>query len=294
MTDLVVGATGVVGGKICAELIAHGRAVRALVRETSAPDTVQRLRDMGVSVMVGDLKSKASLDAACVGADTVYSTASAIGAPKEGDSFDSVDVTGQHNLIESAKAAGAKRIVYISILGVTDDYPLGRAKIAVENALRVSGVPYTILQSSVFMDSWLAPEMGFDFRSGQVAVFGDGTTRMGWIHSTDVARIAVAAGSASEAHNATLHVTGPESLTPLEVVAAFETATGRSFDVSLVPDEALAEQRAGASNPWEETFAALSQRYAQGDPHTLTPLPAALDLPRMSVAEYARVLVAAG
>jgi uncharacterized protein YbjT (DUF2867 family) len=95
------------------------------------------------------------------------------------------------------------------------------------------------------------------------------------------------------ARNATVHVTGPEALTPLEVVAAFEAATGRTFEVSHVPMDALLGQRAGATNPWEETFAALSIRYAVGDPAVVQPLPSPLDLPRTSVAEFARTLVSA-
>jgi uncharacterized protein YbjT (DUF2867 family) len=291
MTDVVVGATGVVGGRICQLLLEQGRPVRALVRATSSSEAVERLRTLGAEIVVGDLKSRASLEQALAGSHTVFSTASAIGAPKEGDSFETVDLEGMRTLIDVARAAGTQRIVYVSVLGIADDFPMGRAKRGVEEALRAGGVDYTIVQPSVFMDSWLAPEMGFDYHAGAVNIFGDGQARLGWVHSSDVARLAVAAAASPAARNATLHLTGPHALTPLEVVAEFEAATGRSFAVSHVPHEALAAQRAGAGNPWEETFAALMQRFAAGDPAQVTPLPAELDFPRTSVATFVRTLV---
>ena len=291
MTNLVVGATGVVGGKICALLREQGASVRALVRSSSSPEAVERLRAAGVEIVVGDLKSPATLAGACHGVSTVFSTASAIGAPKEGDSFDSVDVGGMMHLIAASRDAGVTRIVYVSVLGVSGDFPLGRAKLECERALRESGVGYTILQPSVFMDSWLSAEMGFDYQSGTVTVFGDGTTRQGYIHSSDVARIAVSAASAAEAHNATLHLTGPDSLTSVDVVRAFEAASGRTFTTNFVPGEALAEQRAAATNPWEETFAGLMQRFAAGDPEQLQPLPGSVAPATRTVASYARELL---
>ncbi|HEX4936976.1 MAG TPA: SDR family oxidoreductase [Gemmatimonadaceae bacterium] len=293
MQNLVVGATGVLGGKICQSLRDAGESVRALVRTTSSPEAVERLTAMGAEIVVGDVKSPESLRAACHGVDTVFFTASAIGAPKEGDSFDTVDLDGVRHLIDAAKAEGVKRIVYISVLGIAGDFPMGRAKVESERALRESGIPYTILQSAVFMDSWLAPEMGFDYASGNVTVLGDGSTRQGWIHSTDVARVAVSAARSDAAANQVLHVTGPASLTMVEVVRTFEEVAGRPFEASFVPREALDGQRAGATNPWEETFAALGQRFAEGDPADVQPLPAGVDAPTITMADFARQLLGA-
>ena len=76
MVNLVVGATGLVGSEICRLLLERGRQVRALVRETSSPDKVARLANLGASTVTGDLKDRASLDAACDGAQLVVSTAS--------------------------------------------------------------------------------------------------------------------------------------------------------------------------------------------------------------------------
>ena len=74
--DLIVGATGMLGREICHLLRGRGRRVRALARAASDAATVARLRDGGAEIVIGDLKDRSSLDAACLGADIVISTAS--------------------------------------------------------------------------------------------------------------------------------------------------------------------------------------------------------------------------
>jgi len=68
---LVVGATGLLGGEICSRLSERGASVRALARKTSDGAKVQRLKSLRVKVVEGDLKDRASLEAACRGASTV-------------------------------------------------------------------------------------------------------------------------------------------------------------------------------------------------------------------------------
>jgi uncharacterized protein YbjT (DUF2867 family) len=67
MKVLVVGATGLLGSEICEKLVAKGHKVRALVRPTSDPARIERLRSMGVELVAGDLKDPRSLEKACHG-----------------------------------------------------------------------------------------------------------------------------------------------------------------------------------------------------------------------------------
>src|SRR5688572_22733236 len=112
--DLIVGATGMLGREICHLLRGRGRLVRALTRAASDAATVARLRDGGVEIVIGDLKDRPSLDAACRGADTVISTASSTLSRQDGDSIETVDRRGQLDLIDAAVAAGVRRFVLIS------------------------------------------------------------------------------------------------------------------------------------------------------------------------------------
>ena len=100
--NLVVGATGLLGGEICARLANAGKPVRALVRSSSSPEKIEALQRQGIEIVEGDLRSPGSLDLACHGVATVFSTATAIQSQQEGNTLDRVDREGQANLTEAA------------------------------------------------------------------------------------------------------------------------------------------------------------------------------------------------
>jgi uncharacterized protein YbjT (DUF2867 family) len=62
--NLVVGATGFLGGEICRLLAAEGKPVRALVRATSDQGKVAQLESLNIEVVRGDLKDRPSLEVA--------------------------------------------------------------------------------------------------------------------------------------------------------------------------------------------------------------------------------------
>jgi uncharacterized protein YbjT (DUF2867 family) len=264
--NLVVGATGVLGSEICAQLREQGKAVRALVRPSSIPERVESLRALGVELVTGDLTDRASLDAACRGVHTVFSTATAIQSRQEGNTLDRVDREGQANLVDAAAAAGVGRFVLISFRMHGDaDFPLRAAKRATAERLKASGIPWTVISASIFMEVWLGPHLGFDAANGKARVFGTGDAKISWVSYHDVAALAVAAAESSDAANRVIEVGGPEALTHNEVIRIFEEKSGRKFDVERVPEEALRGMKAAAKSPVEETFAGLMLFVAGGD-----------------------------
>ena len=263
--NLVVGATGLLGSEICRLLAAEGKPVRALVRPTSDQDKVAQLESLGVEIARGDLKDRSSLNAACLGASAVISTASSTLSRQEGDSIQSVDLEGQLNLIDAAKAANVSRFVLISFPPVDVEFPLQDAKRGVEKHLITSRLTYTILQPTFFMEVWLSPHLGFDAVNGKARVYGSGANKMSWISFKDVAKFAVASLDNAQARNAVIKLGGPEALSPLEVVRIFEELQGRQFDVEHVPEEALRQQRETASDPLQQSFAGLMLYYSRGD-----------------------------
>src|SRR5688572_8916247 len=152
--NLVIGATGLLGTEICRLLAAEGRPVRALVRPTSEPAKVERLQSIGAEIVLGDLKDRSSLDAACQGIQAVVSTASATLSRLEGDSIETVDRNGQLGLIDAAKTTGVDRLVLVSFPNMNVEFPLQTAKREVEQHLRESGMAYTILQPTFFLEVW--------------------------------------------------------------------------------------------------------------------------------------------
>jgi uncharacterized protein YbjT (DUF2867 family) len=135
----------------------------------------------------------------------------------------------------------------------------------VEQHLKSSGLTYTILQPTFFMEVWLSPALGFDTANAQAQIYGTGENKMSWISYKDVARFAVLSLNNPNASNAVIKLGGPEALSPLEVVRAFEELQGRKFDVQHVPEEVLREQKKSATDPLQQSFAGLMLYYSRGD-----------------------------
>lgn len=291
---LVAGSTGFLGREICRRLTERGHAVRGLVRPTSDPAAVAQLRAWGVETVEGDLKDRASLDAACRGADAVVSTATATRTRQAGDSIETADQEGQLNLVASARAAGVPRFVYVSYSGqIATPDPLTKAKRIVEDHVRESGMTYTILRPSLFMESWLGPALGFDYPNARATVYGSGEQKISWISLGDVAEFAVRALESPAAANATLELGGPEALSPREVVRIFEEAGGRPFELQLVSEESLRAQEAAATDSLQKSFASLMLNYAKGDAIPMEDTLRVLPVPLRSVRDYARQVLAA-
>jgi uncharacterized protein YbjT (DUF2867 family) len=266
--NLVVGATGYLGSEICELLARQGKQVRALVRPTSDPAKVAKLRDLGVEIVEGDLREPSTLKNAWQGINAVISTASAMpfSYQPEANTPDTTDRDGLGGLIEAAKAAGVSRFVYTSFSRNIDlDFSLRNAKRETERHLKKSGLEYTILRPSYFMEAWLSPAVGFDPANGKATIYGSGRNPVSWISRPDVARLAVATLDSPAAANATIELGGPEPINPLEVVRVFEKVGGRQLEVQHVPEEALRAQSEAATDPMQKSFVGLMRCLAAGD-----------------------------
>jgi uncharacterized protein YbjT (DUF2867 family) len=290
---LVVSGTGMLGMGTCGTLRAAGKPVRALVRASSDAGKVDALRQLGCEIAVGDLLDPASIEAACRGVSTVISSVSAVSdwAPPE-RSFDTIDQAAQCALIDTARAAGAEHFVFVSISPNMDlDSPLRNAKRATEKHLRQSGMTYTVLRPSYFMEFWLGPTVGFDYQNARATIYGTGHNPISWIAVDDVVQFIVASLEQPAARNATVEFGGPAAVSPLEAVTIFEEVGGRTFDVVHVPEEALAAQQAGATDDMQRSFAGLMRCYAAGDAIPINATLREWNLSLTSVEQYAeRVL----
>jgi uncharacterized protein YbjT (DUF2867 family) len=286
---LVAGATGSLGGEICRRLAGRGEPVRGLVRTSSAGDRVDRLHRLGVDTVQGDLKDPSSLTAACAGVRAVISTATTTHSRQDGDSIESTDGAGQRNLVRAAREAGVERFTCVSYSGRIDtDDPLTRAKRSVEQEVERSGMAYTVLRPTFFMDVWLSPALGFDYPNAKATIFGDGTRPVSWIALADVAGFAVETLDHPAARDAVLELGGPEALSPLQVVALFEEIGGRPFERHHVPESQLRAAFDAAVDSLPKTFAALQLNCAQGDPIPMENTLRTYGLQLTSVRDYAQ------
>jgi len=242
----VIGATGVVGGMIARRLLEQGKEVRILARSNSVSAQLARegratsaesLIEAGAQPVYGDLRDRASLDAVVEGVETVISTANSAGRGGE-DNPQSVDLDGNRNLIEAAREAGVRHFIFLSAFGADPNNPVPfmQAKGQSEASLRESGMGYTILAPTPFMEIWAAVVVGMPALQGQpVTLVGEGRRRHSFISNRDVAAFAAAAVDHPAARNQYLTIGGPESLTWRDVVATYERALGRPILIQFVP-----------------------------------------------------------
>lgn len=286
---LVVGSTGMLGSGICRLLAKQGRPLRPLVRVSSDKGTVESLKALGAEIAEGDLRDAGSLDRACKGVQTVICTASSMPTRYIAGNNDiaSVDERGVKTLIDAARKAGTERFLFTSFT-MDNRFPLRDAKRAAEQHLRTSGMTWTILRLSFTMETWLGPMVGFDYANASVRIYGSGTRPVSYVSFRDVAAIAAASLDKPSAKNAIVTIGGPEPISQKRAVEIFEEAAGRPFTTETLPEENISAQLAGATDPMQQSFAALMLGLADGDAVNMKSVEKEYGVHLKSVREYAR------
>lgn len=231
---LVVGASGYLGRHVVRELLARGHRVRAASR---SPERLADLRSAKVEIVQADLVDAPSLRAACAGAHAVLVAAhSLVGVGKYAS--ERVDDAGLRALIDAARAAGVQRFVYSSAMSASAQHPVDfmRTKANIERYLAASGLAFTILRPSAFMEWHVHDLLGKAIvESGKTTIFGKGANPMNFVSAADVAAVAAAALADPDAAGRTLEIGGPDNVTRNEVVAMYEKRLGRPATVRHVP-----------------------------------------------------------
>lgn len=212
MKIVVIGGTGLIGSKLVKNLRERGHDVLA-----AAPNT-------GVNSI-----TREGLAAAMDGAQIVVDVANA--PVWEDQAVLEFFETSTRNLLAAEMAAGVRHHVALSIVGSErlPDNGYFRAKVAQENLIKASGIPYTILRATQF----------FEFVGGiaQSAVVGEeirlSPALIQPMASEDVAAV-LADVTLETPLNGTVEVAGPEAMPLDELVRRFLHANQDTRKV--VPD----------------------------------------------------------
>ena len=147
-TILVIGATGQQGSATVNALLgAGGWNVRALTRNADS-DKAKALAARSAQVLQGDMTDPASLDRAMEGAYGVFSIQVVMG-----EDSDRIEREQGANVVEAAKKAGVSHIVHSSAAG-TGRRDTPGPKEAVEQLIKDSGIRYTMLRPTSFMENF--------------------------------------------------------------------------------------------------------------------------------------------
>jgi NADH dehydrogenase len=230
---LVAGGTGFLGRAIVAALRRDGHEVRVLSRGTKGNPWV---RDRGVSLATGDVREAASLGDAFAGVDTLVTAVQFPGhpveVPKKGLTYDEFDRKGTENLVAAAKKAGVQRVVYLSGAGVGQNRPEEWfvAKDAAENAVRNSGLTWTILRPSWVYgprDKSLNRFAFFAKVLPFVPLPGPGTAKVQPVHVDDVGTAVALSLKLPAAENQVIEIGGPQLLNFKQIVRTMLQVMGK-------------------------------------------------------------------
>lgn len=220
------------GRFLVTRLIARGERVRVMTRQASPPAGFD---DANVEIVRGDVRDAGSLTKALKNVDLVVSAVQGFAGPG-GVSPDSVDRRGNFNLIDAAAKANAD-FVLMSVVGASPDsrMELFRAKFATEEYLKQSGVPWTIVRATAFMETW-AMVMGESLlRTGKTMVFGRGENPINFVSAFDVAALLDRVVDEPHFRARIIEIGGSRNLTFDEFAEQLQHATGRSAKVNHIP-----------------------------------------------------------
>lgn len=237
MVITVTGATGTIGSELVRLLSERGATARAVLRNAA------KLRELpGIVWVMADLSDESLLEAVLAGTTRLFLlTSNAAGFGKL-----------QARVIEAARSVGVEYVVKLSALGASprSKAGLGLEHWEAEQALRDSGMRWTILRPHTFMQNWLG-EVAATVRSENTiyAAIGDG--RVPFIDTRDIAEVALQTLLDPETHAGQTYVlTGGEAVGYADLARALSDATGRQVRYHpLTMEEARARMEAQGVEP---------------------------------------------
>jgi uncharacterized protein YbjT (DUF2867 family) len=244
MKILTVGATGKYAGLVVPELKKRGATVRALVRNENR---AQLARKLGADeTAIGDLNDPASLSAAAAGTDGVFHINPAF-APNEAD-------LGLA-MVKAAEDAGVTKFVFSGVIHPSRaNLSNHAAKLPVEQAIYESGLVFTVLQPTQFMQTinqgWteVMAESRFSMPySNQM--------RVSYVDYRDVAEVAAFALTSDRLDYGTYELCAPGMINRIELTLLMTKALGRSIEAGDLPFEEWADRTEVPAGPLRDGLA---------------------------------------
>ncbi len=231
MTLLVVGSTGTLGRQVVRRALDEGYKVRCLVR---SPKKAAFLREWGAEIVQGNLCYPDTLPPSLEGITEVIDAATS--RPTDSVSIKQVDWDGKVALIQAAKAAGVEQYIFFSLLD-SDKYPevpLMEIKRCTELFLAQSGLNYTVLQLSGFMQG-LIGQYAIPILEKQAVWITGESSPVAYMDTQDIAKFAIRALKIPETKNKTFPLVGSRAWSAEEIISLCERLSGQDARITRMP-----------------------------------------------------------
>ena len=272
---LVTGATGNTGSILVPALREAGVEVRALVRDEPK---AQPLEEIGVEIVLGDLDRPETIAPAVDGVDKIY-LLTWNGPTQEQQA---------KNVINAAAEAGNPYIIRHSMWG-SEKSRIIQQGYRVEQALKSSGLPWTLLKPTFFMQNTI---MAAQTIASDGAIYWDmGDGKLGMIDLRDVADAALAVFTGSGHEGKSYILTGPQAISFHDVAATFSKVLDKDIEYVNVPSEAIVESMVGMGFPeWiARGYAELDEGFSENFANRVTDnIETLTGHPARSFEQYAR------
>ncbi|PSB29079.1 SDR family oxidoreductase [Chlorogloea sp. CCALA 695] len=231
MTLLVVGSTGTLGRQVVRRALDEGYKVRCLVR---SPKKAAFLREWGAEIVQGNLCYPDTLPPSLEGITQIIDAATS--RPTDSLSIKQVDWDGKVSLIQAAKAAGIERYIFFSFLDSDKfpDVPLMEIKRCTELFLAQSGLNYTVLQLSGFMQG-LIGQYAIPILEKQAVWITGESSPVAYMDTQDIAKFAVRALKIPETENKTFPLVGTRPWSAEEIISLCERLSGQDARITRMP-----------------------------------------------------------
>jgi len=223
---IISGASGNLGELTVRALLDRGVPASRLILVSRTPDELAEYAAMGASTRFGDFTQPESLPAAYAGGKRMLLVSiggGALPAPRP---------ELHKRAIDAAIAAGVELIAYTSWAAISqgDTAGISADHVATEQILRDSGVAWTMLRNSVYMDG--VPDQARQMIASGRASVPPNDIAMGYVTRADCAAAAAAVLSMPGHENQIYDITGPASIGTREIAAAAAAVSGREIEIT--------------------------------------------------------------